>query len=151
MTDQDLIATDHLLDVAQRTKLSAMLEVLIPAHEERQLPSAGDVDVIGYLAREAPDHLATLCDALKLLDPSFEALTVAERYPVLQAFSEAHKPLFETLLFHTFACYYQDDRVLHAIGVDSAPPFPRGNEVTQGELSLLDPVIGSNNGYRRLS
>jgi len=39
--------------------------------------------------------------------------------------------------------------VLRAIGVGAGPPFPRGNTVEQGDLSLLDPVLGSSTNWRR--
>ena len=41
---------------------------------------------------------------------------------------------------HTVTCYYQDDRVLAAIGLEARPPFPKGYDVPAGDLSLLEPV-----------
>ena len=40
-------------------------------------------------------------------------------------------------------------RVLEGIGVGSGPPFPRGNTLEAGDLSLLDPVIAHSKTYRR--
>ena len=45
-------------------------------------------------------------------------------------------------------CYYRDDRVLTAIGVEPRPPFPKGYEVPQGDWSLLDPVRARGPIYR---
>jgi hypothetical protein len=47
------------------------------------------------------------------------------------------------------ACYYRDDRVLTGIGSHAGPPFPRGNEVPEGDLSLLDSVQASSKSYRK--
>jgi hypothetical protein len=38
--------------------------------------------------------------------------------------------------------------VRRAIGVVQGPVFPQGNEVVQGDLSLLDPVIENADRYR---
>jgi hypothetical protein len=37
-------------------------------------------------------------------------------------------------------CYYRDDRVMRALGMEIRPPFPKGFEVEQGDWSLLEPV-----------
>ena len=44
------------------------------------------------------------------------------------------------LAMHTVTCYYQDDRVLAAIGLEARPPFPKGYEVVAGDTDLLEPV-----------
>ena len=56
--------------------------------------------------------------------------------------------LFSGLLAGVYDGYYQDDRVREKIGVVRGPVFPRGNEVAQGDLSLLDPVIENADAYR---
>jgi hypothetical protein len=37
-------------------------------------------------------------------------------------------------------CYYRDDRVLLALGLEPRAPFPKGNVLEQGDWSLLDAV-----------
>ena len=37
-------------------------------------------------------------------------------------------------------CYYRDDRVLQALGLEARAPFPQGHKIEQGDWSLLDPV-----------
>ena len=53
-----------------------------------------------------------------------------------------------TLAQQTVTCYYQNDRVLEAIGVGARPPFPEGYQVPSGDLSLLEPVRGRGRIYR---
>jgi hypothetical protein len=56
--------------------------------------------------------------------------------------------MFMTLLPRVYDCYYQDDRVRRNIGVVTGAPFPQGNEVMPGDLSLLDPVIENSDRHR---
>ena len=39
-------------------------------------------------------------------------------------------------------CYYRDDRVMRALGLEPRPPFPKGRVLEQGDWSLLDAVRG---------
>src|ERR1700704_1359413 len=45
-------------------------------------------------------------------------------------------------------CYYRDDRVMHSLGQEPRPPFPKGHTVEQGDWSLLDPVRARSRMYR---
>ena len=44
--------------------------------------------------------------------------------------------------------YYQDDRVLRALGMGRVHLFPKGYDVASGDLSLLDPVRKRGKLYR---
>ena len=37
-------------------------------------------------------------------------------------------------------CYYRDDRVMRAIGMEPRAPFPLGFELEQGDWEMLEPV-----------
>lgn len=37
-------------------------------------------------------------------------------------------------------CYYRDDRVITALGLEPRAPFPKGHSLEQGDWSLLDAV-----------
>jgi len=39
-------------------------------------------------------------------------------------------------------CYYRDDRVMRALGLEPRPPYPKGHVLEQGDWSLLDAVRG---------
>ena len=151
MNDERLITSDHPLDAGQKAKLTALLDVLIPASEDGRLPSAGDLDLLDYLGEQAAEYLPALMGILDGFDETFAERPQAERHSLVQAFSETQQALFEGLLFHAYGCYYQDDRVLNAIGAGEGPPFPRGNEVEAGDLALLDPVTQLGKSYRRSS
>ena len=38
-------------------------------------------------------------------------------------------------------CYYRDDRVMRALGLEPRPPYPKGHVLEQGDRALLD-VVG---------
>jgi hypothetical protein len=65
-------------------------------------------------------------------------LSVCER---VSDFGAIDPPLFQTLLTRVYDCYYQNDRARVQISVVTGAPFPQGNQVAPGDLSLLDPVI----------
>lgn len=151
MKDDSVIASDQPLDAAQRAKLAALLDVIVPASDDGRLPSAAEMDLLGYLGTEAAVFAPMLSGILAAFDEAFAERPFAQRLDSVQAFSEAEPQAFEALLFHVYGCYYADDRVLEAIGVGEGPPFPRGNQVQPGDLDLLDPVTKLNKGYRRVT
>ena len=145
----NVIATDHPLTASQQQTLSALLDTLLPASDDGNMPSAQILDFRAYLHEKAADFVPRLVDIVGHFDASFVGLALPERCLVLEAFSKAEPELFEGLLFNTYACYYQDDRVLEGIGSAAGPPFPRGNTVEAGDLSLLDPVVQGSRAYRK--
>lgn len=146
----DLISSDHPLSEAERSTLQALLNTLLPASDALDMPSAADVDFDGYLKQQAEDLLPALRDSLTHLGAGFADLSAADRVFAVTAFSTERADLFMALLPRVYDCYYQDDRVRRSIGVVSGAPFPQGNEVDSGDLSLLDPVIENRDrhGYR---
>jgi hypothetical protein len=147
--DNDFIASDQPLNAAQRETLSALLDTILPASDDGRMPSAADLDLIGYLRETAVDFMPLLASVVEQFDGEFTSLAPSERHATVEAFSTAQPDLFNGLLFHTYACYYQNDRVLEGIGSVAGPPFPRGNTIEQGDLSLLDPVVQGSKTYRK--
>jgi hypothetical protein len=147
----DIITTDNPLSEAQQDKLAAFLDAIIPADEEKGLKGANELDLVAYLSDQAADFIPLLIHGLDSFDDQFAQLNPAERHLVVEDFSKTQAELFNGLLFHAFACYYQDDGVLEAIGMAAGPPFPRGNEVVEGDMSLLDPVLKRPRLYRKIT
>ena len=148
MTDE-LITTDHPLSAHERRKLTALADTLVPASDDGRMISAGELDVAAYITAEAMELLPVLQDLLGQLEAGFDELALEERVARVQRLSEQNPEAFQGLIVQVYACYYQDDRVLSGIGLDAGPPFPRGNTVEAGDLSLLDPVVSRNKTYRR--
>ena len=129
------------LDASQRAVLRALLETLVPASEARAMPSAAEVDFEAYLGAQARDFAPELRATLGVLGEAFAAASPDARHARVAELAGTEPAKFAALLARVYDCYYQDDRVRARIGVVRGPVFPQGNEVKQGDLSLLDPVI----------
>ena len=145
----DVIATDHPLNAAQQQTLVALLDTLLPASDDDHMPSAQTLDLVSYLNEKAEDFMPVLVTIVSHFGDGFSDGELSERYAAVEAFSKDQPELFEGLLFHAYTCYYQDDRVLEGIGMNAGPPFPGGNTIEEGDLSLLDPVVQLSQTYRK--
>ena len=144
----DLISTDHPLTTAQQRVLSAVLETLVPAGHDGRLPSAAEVGFADYLLAQAEDFIPDVAETLEQLDERFATLAAPDRTAALTAYSNASPQAFQQLLARVYDCYYQDDRVRSAIGMLSGAPFPQGNTIPAGDLSLLDPLVADEARHR---
>jgi hypothetical protein len=147
--NDDLIATDHPLTPSQQRTLSALLDTLLPASVDGRMPSAGEMDFTGYLGEQREVFVPVLLKMLCSFDEAFADLSLSERCTIVEAFSQTQPQSFQGFLFHAYACYYENDRVLEGIGLAAGPPFPRGNTIEAGDLSLLDPVMKGSQTYRK--
>ena len=133
---------------ARRAVLERVLDMIVPPLPARGLPGASQV---GVLARLLGEGRGALPQTLRELD-QLEARASAEQgcglhempLPALQALVDAARaadPAFmQPLALEAVTCYYQDERVLAAIGVEPRPPYPQGYQVIGGDLELLAPV-----------
>ncbi|HIG61292.1 MAG TPA: hypothetical protein EYQ22_10455 [Gammaproteobacteria bacterium] len=143
------ITTDYPLTNAQRNKLGCLLDVLIPASQDGHMPSAGDLDLIAYLQAKAMDFLPSLIALLDGLDEDFTTVNFDERYQAVKILSNDEPGLFQALIYQAYAVYYQSPAVLEGIGAAAGAPFPRGNTIESGDLSLLDAVLATPKQYRK--
>ena len=110
------------------------------------MPGAGAAGIGAHVEgvlRTLPDLHAMVVEGLRELDTqarqqyarAFVEVGEAERAALvaMQGFSYALVP-------HAYVAYYQQDRVLEAIGIEPRPPHPEGYAVPPSDLSLLDPV-----------
>ncbi|MCY4013599.1 MAG: hypothetical protein OXG82_12905 [Gammaproteobacteria bacterium] len=144
-----LIASDAPFTPEEQAILDALADTIVPASEDGVMPSAGELDVAGYVAQNATDFLTELGEIIEGFGAEFAGETLVVRVDQVKAFSEARPEAFQRLLAEVYGCYYQDARVLEGIGVGAGPPFPRGNTVEPGDLSLLDPVMANPTKWRR--
>ena len=144
----DTIIRSGALDEERRRILNAIADTLLPASEEGRMPSAGDLDVWGHVTEFDPDGTDEVLAVIGRFDDGFSVLSLDERVSAMTAFSEAEPALFRAVLARVYGCYYQNDVVMEGIGLAKGPPFPRGNTVESGDLSLLDPVNALDRRYR---
>jgi hypothetical protein len=138
------MSTEPTLTPAQRDDLRTVAAMIIPESAEYKVPGADDAkiqaDILATLGRdtwqvtEALDHLA------RLAGQPLADLDQAKREAVAKEFRSSGGAAAATLIRVVLQCYYRDDRVMHSLGLELRPPFPKGYTLEQGDWSLLDPV-----------
>lgn len=145
------INTDSLLlgvAAPQQRTLDVITDMIIPASADGRKPSARTVGVLKYIREHEPESLPAVARELERLDATsrerhgtaFADLAAESRQALVEAMRTDDPAFLRATAMHTVTCYYQDDRVLAAIGLEARPPFPKGYDVPAGDLSLLEPV-----------
>lgn len=147
---------DPGLTPAQLAALGALLDTFVPPSGDARMPGAGElpqvVRQVAQLAATAP----AMRSALDLLDTEslahcgapFVAADEGMRTTLLAGASARQPDVFRQLALETVTCYYQQDAVLEALGLEARPPFPGGYQVLSGDLMLLNPVRARGRIYR---
>ena len=144
----NIIATNNFLSDIEKSILVALLDVIIPADKARGLPSAAELNFLEYLEEFGADHVPKIKEELgelnkEALDKTsslFFELEKDKQAKLCDLLRETKHRFARTILVQTLNCYYQDSKVLAAWGRKAGAQFPGGNEVPQGDLTLLDPV-----------
>jgi hypothetical protein len=152
----DIADSRQPLTSGQRASLDLVLNMIVPPSAERRMPGAAEVGVPAYLYAEAPDALPVLCQELEALERrsserfarGFAELAEHERKSLIEEMRAQEPAFMSRLAMETLACYYQHDRVLEGLGMEARPPYPKGYQVVQGDLSLLEPVRARGKVYR---
>lgn len=135
----------------QHRALARVIDEIIPPSEDGRLPGAGEVGVTHYIEqvlRPMPELAAMVVEGLTALEElatqrhaqPFGALSRAQQSELLQVLSMSAQAFPPVLMIHTFAGYYQSDRILRALGLEPRPPHPKGYTMDPNDLTLLDPV-----------
>lgn len=140
----------------RRATLDAVLDLIIPPRDTRGLPGASQVGIAAHLAQHASDALPELCAQLDELErlahdrdgAPFVTLGLARQQGLVDSIRAVRPAFMERLAFETMGCYYRDDRVLTALGMEARPPAPKGYTVLPGDLALLEPVRRRKKMYR---
>ena len=152
----DVIATDNLLTEPQSRTLDALLDIIVPADAAIGMPSASNVDLMVYVNDFANKKIDAIRDELDSLNESsiketetnFADLSPEDQQALTEKLRSTQRFFAVTIETQTLQCYYQHDTVLIALGMQASAPFPEGNEVPQGDLTLLDPVRARGKIYR---
>lgn len=150
------LTPDRALTVAQGATLDAVLNLIVPPSADGRMPGAAEVGVPAYLLAEAADALPALREELDEVERraharfarSFLVLAQGERASLIEALRAQAPAFMSRLAMETVGCYYQHDRVLEGLGLEARPPYPKGYQVVQGDLSLLEPVRARGKIYR---
>lgn len=142
----DIISTDGVFSQRQKQLLATLADMMIPA--DGDLPSATDPEIFvralaGLGAHESMvvHGLTTLADrAEEKHGTSFAALDAADRTALVDELKTLDPVFIQVLQAGIVGSYYQDDRVMLALGLPARSPHPGGYEVPATDWSLLDPV-----------
>lgn len=147
--------TDPGLDDGEHQALRGVAGLMIPACAAQGMPGADDDAVFADIVRSLGRDTAAVRRALRRLDTlaggRFGELPGAAREEAARRLREECPPLAAVLVAVVVRCYYRDDRVIRAIGMEPRPPYPQGFEVAGGDYSLLDPVRARGPIWRKVS
>lgn len=138
---------EYTLSDERRATLAVVLDLLIPPDTARGLPGAGEVcvDAIDATLRSKPMFRLTVEPGLDWFG-NREPGTGNDALAALQNEMPAFVP---TLVFLTYSAYYQQPRVVEALGVEGRPPHPRGYAMEPSDLdALLSKVRARGRMYR---
>lgn len=120
--------------------------IMLPASASYCVPGADDeaifADIVRSLGRDrnaVGRALATLRD---LAGGDFAALEPANAEAAAMVLLGRRGAETTALGRAVLQCYYRDDRVIRALGLEPRAPFPKGHALEQGDWSLLDAVRG---------
>ncbi len=146
----------EITDSGQRAILDLVLNMIVPPSADGRMPGAAEVGVPAYLVAEAADALPLLRQELEQLERrsreryarGYAELGEGERKDLIAEMRAQASAFMQRLAMETLACYYQHARVLEGLGREARPPYPKGYQVVQGDLSLLEPVRARGKIYR---
>ena len=148
------MSAENALTQAQRDDLRAVAAMIIPESAEYKVPGADDAkiqaDILATLGRDTQWVAAALDHLARLAGGPLAELDSAKREAVAKKFRSSGGAAGATLIRVVLQCYYRDDRVLHSLGLELRPPFPKGYTLEQGDWSLLDPVKARPSTWRRV-
>lgn len=140
------------LSAEQIRDLRALAGTIIPASQTYDVPGADDErifgDILKSLERDRDDVCRALAHLASLAGGPFAGLAPARRAEVAALLRETGGAPLAALVRVVLLCYYRDNRVMHSLGQEPRPPFPKGHVVEQGDWSLLDPVRARPPMYR---
>lgn len=119
---------------------------MVPGSAEYGVPGADDEiifsDIVRSLGRDTGavrEALAMLCE---IAGNDFMGLDDAAAEAAAMTLLSREGSIFTALGRAVLQCYYRDDRVFRALGIELRPPYPQGRVLDQGDWSLLNAVRG---------
>jgi Gluconate 2-dehydrogenase subunit 3 len=130
----------------ERRVLASVLDEIIPPSADGKLPGAGQLGLVDYIdaaLQKTPELRSMIAQGLLELDtlarnrkaPGFAALAREDKLQLLNEWG-----FVLPLTFHAYTGYYQQARVVEALGLEARPPHPKGYHMEPNDLSLLDAV-----------
>lgn len=119
---------------------------MVPANPEYGVPSADDeaifADIVRSLGRDSIDVRMALSMLREIAGGDFGSLEDGKAETVAMTLLGRQGPVVTALGRAVLQCYYRDDRIMRALGIEPRAPFPQGRVLEQGDWSLLNAVRG---------
>ena len=151
MSDK-IIASEGRYSSEEVDVLKRLFDKIIPASADERFPSAADSQIFVVFLASSHQFRVLISKAILLLQEfsgsDYCQLSEVDADRVTQQFYANRTGPVTTLLSLLTQCYYRDDRVLDAIGLEPRAPYPEGFEVENGDWGLLDPVKSRGRIYR---
>jgi len=139
--------------------LASVLDEIIPSSDDGRFPGAGSLGLAGFVEQnlqKMPEFRPAIVQGLSALEDlasrrgsrGFAALSRPDKLDVLRELAAQQPAFLPGLILQTYAGYYQDSRVIEALGLEPRPPHPKGYELEPGDLTLLEPVRRRRKMYR---
>lgn len=132
------------LTAAEEADFRRLAGIMLPASAEYRVPGADEPAIFADICRSLGRDFAAVRRALAELRErsggDFSKLAAEAAQTTAMAWLDKGGPLVVALGRSVLQCYYRDDRVVVALGLEPRPPFPKGHKLEQGDWTLLDPV-----------
>jgi hypothetical protein len=119
---------------------------MVPSSAEYGIPGADDeeifADIVRSLGRDRMDVRTALSMLREIAGGEFTSLEDAKAEAAAMTLLGRQNPAVTALGRAVLQCYYRDDRILGALGIEPEPPFPKGRVLERGDWALLDAVRG---------
>jgi hypothetical protein len=134
------------LTAAELQDLRRLAGFMVPASAEYGVPGADDeaifADIVGSLGRDKNAVRKTLAMLHEIAGGDFNKLDDTKAEAVALTLLGREGPEITALGRAVLQCYYRNDRVFRALGIEPRAPYPKGRVLEQGNWSLLDTVRG---------
>jgi len=143
---------DFRLTADEERLLVGLLDAVLPASADGRLPAAGQLDLVEQIAgtvRETPMLRPVVEYGLTALGELAAKRADGDLRAVLEEFAAGDQFFMPAFLFLVYSTYYQNPRVLAALGLEARPPHPKGHEMEPIDLTLLDPVRRREGMFRK--
>lgn len=120
-----------------RILLDQILDQLIPANIEKNIPAAGSFGVGDFIAARAEED-KTVSDALERFLSSAANISKDVNPEIVKALEASDSENFALLLRLTYMGYYSRPEIRSLVGVGSWPVHPKGYEVPLEPADMIE-------------
>ena len=158
MTD----AKTNIWNAAERELLNKILDQLIPASKDGNIPAAGSLGVVDFIGGKASEDQSVqelICHGLSVArtmmkenDKSYGSLGSDQRRAFVRQLEETEPEFFNRLLRVTYMGYYSRPDIRELFGLSAEPTQPSGyavpSESPEEIAALVAPVKSRGRCYR---